>query len=69
MGELIKDRTTGLHVVFMEARGGKAHVRPRGGGLEREIDPFDVEPLPGAPVVEHIIPNPRHDSTKSADVA
>ncbi|MFI2611514.1 hypothetical protein [Kitasatospora sp. NPDC018619] len=48
VGESVTDLTTGQTVVYMDARGGLAYVRPVGGGLERTVDPDRLRPLPTA---------------------
>ncbi|WP_031065713.1 hypothetical protein [Streptomyces sp. NRRL WC-3742] len=58
IGELVRDETTGEHVVHMETIGGRAYIRPPGGGVERDVDAGKLRELPGGPgVVVHIVPD------------
>ncbi|MFI6158283.1 hypothetical protein ACIBCA_36985 [Kitasatospora sp. NPDC051170] len=58
VGELVKDETTGEHVVHMETIGRRAYIRPPGGGVERDVDAAKLSELPGGPgVVVHIVPD------------
>lgn len=58
VGELVRDETTGEHVVHMETIRGRAYVRPPGGGVERDVDATKLSELPDGPgVVVHIVPD------------
>ncbi|MBO1415240.1 hypothetical protein [Streptomyces sp. FH025] len=69
-GELVTDIRTNTNVVYMGTERGLAYVRPVGGGLEREVDPAGLAPLPDGPqIVVRIVPSEPRGSNSPADAA
>ncbi|GAB2715616.1 hypothetical protein [Kitasatospora kifunensis] len=56
LGELVVDLSNqGAHGVYMGTLGGRAYLRPSGGGVEWDTDPNKLEPVTPAGELEPVI--------------
>ncbi|MFB7632876.1 hypothetical protein ACFC0M_18310 [Streptomyces sp. NPDC056149] len=54
-GEFVRDRSRGRVGRVMDRAGARFQLRPIGGGVEWDVDPADLEPVPVSAVLsEHV---------------